>query len=133
MTESLHITMNPGLAAFEDVKKYTITPIPDNPLFFRLEAVNGPSFILTKPEFFFADYKVQVNRNSLANIKIEKKEPAVYLIVTVPEKTIDMTANLLAPLFVNEEKGLACQIVLHDSDYTTKHYLFPPNKRRNCG
>ncbi|MCW3488759.1 flagellar assembly protein FliW [Dethiobacter alkaliphilus] len=127
------ITINPGLPAFEEFTSYTFKPVPDNPYFFWLEAPDGPSFVITRPEFFFTDYHVQVKQNSLANLHLEEKEPGVYLIVTVPEKTAEMTANLLAPLLVNEEKGLACQIVLTNTDYTTKHYLFPPEKRRHCG
>ncbi|MDW7651582.1 MAG: flagellar assembly protein FliW [Bacillota bacterium] len=128
------ITMCPGLLGFEELTDYTLKPVPGNHFFYWLEAKEeGPSFILTKPKFFFPDYTVQVKRDSLANLCIEETEPEVYLIVTVPEQTSDMTANLLAPLFVNEEKGLACQFVLHDTSYTTKHYLFAPEKRRSCG
>ena len=127
------ITLNPGLLGFEDISQYSFKPVPDNPYFFWLEAKDGPCFVITKPDFFFNDYHVQVKQDSLANLNLEEKEPGVYLIVTVPEKTADMTANLLAPLLVNEEKGLACQVVLTDSSYTTKHYLFPPEKRRHCG
>lgn len=130
--QSIH--MNPGLLGFEDITEYTLKPVPDNPFFFWLEAKEGyPSFILTKPGYFFHDYTVQVKRDSLSNLEIGDKEPVVYLIVTVPEKTAEMTANLLAPLLINEEKGLACQIVLTDTPYTTKHYLFPPETRRHCG
>lgn len=128
------IIINPGLLGFEEISEYTLKSVPSNPFFFWLEATaEGPSFVLTMPKYFFPDYCVQVKRDTLANLEIEEKEPCVYLIVTVPEKTADMTANLLAPLLINEEKGLACQIVLTDTSYTTKHYLFPPEKRRNCG
>jgi flagellar assembly factor FliW len=130
---SQKVRMNPGLAAFEDVLDYVLTSIPENPFFFWLDADDGPSFILTKPEFFFPEYIVQVKRESLSNIQIGKNEPVVYLIVTVPEKMEDATANLMAPVLLNEEQGIACQIVLHDTPYTTKHYLFPPEKRKNCG
>ena len=132
---TMTIKTNPGLLGFEEISTYSLQPVPSNPYFFWLESTEeeGPSFVITKPKFFFPDYIVQVKRDSLANLEIEEKEPEVYLIVTVPEKTGDMTANLLAPLFINAETGLACQIVLQETSYTTKHYLFPPEKRRNCG
>lgn len=125
--------MNPGLPGFDHIVNYTLKPVPNNPFFYCLEAEEGPSFILTKPKFFFPDYLVQVKRESLAHLEVGASDPEVYLIVTVPAKTSEMTANLLAPLLVNEEKGVAAQIVLADSNYTTRHYLFPPEKRRNCG
>ncbi|EEG76540.1 flagellar assembly protein FliW [Dethiobacter alkaliphilus] len=129
----LTLTMTPPLMGFEDTTTYTLQPLPDNACFFTLEAQDGPSFILTKPHFFFPDYRVQVKQSDLANIKAEGTEPDVYLIVTVPEKVSDMSANLMAPLLVNAQKGLACQHVMHDSPYSTRHYLFPPEKRRHCG
>lgn len=133
MLKEQPLKMTPPLLGFSDITDYTLRPVAGNPCFFTLEAADGPSFILSKPSFFFPNYVVQVKRNALANIEVEEKEPEVYVIVTVPEKTADMTANLLAPLFVNREKALACQIVLVDTDYSTKHYLFPPETRRNCG
>lgn len=134
MQEEITLTMTPPLMGFDDIQTYTLKPVPDNPLFFYLEAQEGsPSFILTKPEFFFPDYRVQVKRESLEKLNPEDKEPVVYIIVTVPEKPIDMTANLLAPLLINPYNNLACQHVIHDSPYTTKHYLYPPAKRRHCG
>ena len=127
------ITMACGLLGFEEVLDYTLKPIPNNPCFFWLEAKDGPSFILTKPIFFFPDYQVQVKRETIANLLKDNQLPEIFLIVTIPERPADMTANLLAPLLVNEDTGLAGQIVMHDTSYTTRHFLFPPEKRCSCG
>lgn len=131
--QELSLTMTHGMLGFEETLEYTLKPVPGNPYFFWLEAKDGPSFILTKPNFFFPDYQVQVKREALANLAKDGQTPEVYLVVTVPERPADMTANLLAPLFINETEGLAGQIVLHDTPYSTRHFLFPPEKRSNCG
>jgi len=130
---AVSLKMLPGLLGFEEISEYLLEPIPDNPCFFSLLAPQGPAFILTKPAFFFPDYFVQVKRDALANIALEEKEAEIYLLVTVPEKTAEATANLLAPLVINAAQGLASQIVLHQSSYTTKHFLFPPEQQRSCG
>ncbi len=131
--QAVSLKMVPGLFGFEEISEYLLEPIPDNPCFFSLLAPNGPAFILTKPIFFFPDYLVQVKRDELANIALEEKEAEVYLLVTVPKKAVEATANLLAPLIVNTAQGLASQLVLHQSGYTTKHFLFPPEQQRSCG
>lgn len=133
MTAAVALQMMPGLLGFEDISAYCLQPIPDNPYFFSLTTNEGPSFILTKPAFFFPDYSAQVKKDLLANNELEEKGTEVYLIVTVPERIAEMTANLLAPLLIKGENGLACQIVLHQSGYTTRHFLFPPEQQRNCG
>lgn len=131
-TAEVRIQMTEGLAGFEEVKEYALRPVPGNTLFFCLEAEGGPFFVLTRPESFFADFSLHVKREELKEL-CPLGNIAVYALITVPERVPDMTANLLAPLFVNEEKGLARQIIMHDSPYTTRHYLFPPERRRDCG
>ena len=129
----INIKMINGLMGFEETLEYMLKPIPDNPHFFWLEGNGGPSFILTRPQIFFQDYQVEIPGEDLKDMFPEEGDIQVYSIVTVPDKLMDMTANLLAPLLVNEKKGLARQVVLQESSYTTRHYLFPPERRRDCG
>lgn len=129
----LHLTMSPPLMGFPEFAEYTLKSIPDNPLFFTLEAADGPSFILTKPEFFFPDYRLQGNHNWLENKVEHGKTLDVFIIVTVPQRSMDMTANLLAPLLIDTQTGRVCQHVMYDSPYTTRHYLFSSEQRRHCG
>ncbi|PKM78895.1 MAG: hypothetical protein CVU88_08615 [Firmicutes bacterium HGW-Firmicutes-13] len=132
--KEIPIKMVRGILAFEDILDYTLTTVADNPCFFWLEGgEEGPDFLLTKPGFFFEDYKIELKREEIQDLSPESGEIEAYVIITVPEKTTDMTANLLGPLLINKEKGLARQVVLQDTPYTTRHYLFPPEKRRNCG
>ena len=50
-------------------------------------------------------------------------------IVTIPENYLEMTANLIAPLVINKDKGVAKQFVLTSMDYDTRHYLLPEEMR----
>ncbi|MBS4021303.1 MAG: flagellar assembly protein FliW [Dethiobacter sp.] len=131
--KAIPVSMVKALAGFEQTNDYQLKKVPGNHLFFWLESADGPSFILTKPAFFFSDYKVEAKLGDLEDLATRGEQLEVYAIVTVPEKPVEMTANLMAPILINEEKGLGCQLVLHDSQYTTRHYLFPPEKRRHCG
>ena len=127
------VRMVKSLLGFADIYDYQLKPVPGNPMFFWLESKGGPNFLLTRPGIFFDDYKVEVKKDTLGDLAAEDTEIQVYTIVTVPEQPAEMTTNLLAPLLINEEQGLGCQVVLYDSGYTTRHHLFPPEKRRNCG
>ncbi len=131
--KTIPVRMVRGLPGFPEITSYQLKAIPGNSLFFWLESVDGPGFILTKPGLFFKDYKVEMKKDDLGELFFQGGEIEVYAIVTVPENPAEMTANLMAPLLINEEKGLGCQVVLHDSQYTTRHHLYPPEKRRHCG
>jgi flagellar assembly factor FliW len=48
----------------------------------------------------------------------------VYSIVVVPEDIRKMTANLMAPVVINNRLKLGKQIVLDNNIYKTKHYIF---------
>ncbi|NLM53189.1 MAG: flagellar assembly protein FliW [Firmicutes bacterium] len=138
MTAKITLQMDPPLLGFEEINTYILTPVEDNPYFFWLEAEDGPKFLLTKPEYFFPDYLQQVKSFCMSNrAKKEEhaaeEEPDVYVIITLADKMEEITANLLAPLFVYRQKRQAAQIVLYDSDFTTRHLLFPPAEHRSCG
>lgn len=122
--KNIEVRMVRGLPGFEDIYNYTLKTVPGNPWFYWLESQDGPSFLMTKPETFFPDYRVKVTKETLDEIG-DIRDISVYLILTVPEDPTRMTANLMAPLLVNESQGLGCQVVLHDSGYTTRHPLFP--------
>lgn len=131
--KNFSVRMVKGLLGFEEVESYELKEVPGNPVFFWLESKDGPNFLLAKPDTLFPEYKVDVKEDSLQEMANQVDDIEVYVIVTVPAKSVDMTANLLAPLLINEKQGTGLQVVLHDSPYTTRHHLFPPEKRRSCG
>lgn len=130
--EGIPVLVPEGLPGFEEIHRYTIKEVPGNPMFFWLESEKGPNFLLTKPGFFFPDYKVAIKEELLLEIAKQTEDVEVYTIATVPAEPVEMTANLLAPLLFNKKQGVARQVILHDSPYSTRHPLFPPEKRRSC-
>ena len=40
-----------------------------------------------------------------------------------------MTANLVAPVVINSQKGIGKQFVLTSMEYDTRHYLLPEEMR----
>lgn len=119
-----------GLLGFEDNHDFVLLNIPDNDHFKFLQDINNIyiSFLLINPWDFFDDYVIDIPKEELLKLGISSSEehtPTIYNIVTLGETFKDSTSNLLAPivLYLADNKGK--QFVLNDTDYTTRHKLFP--------
>jgi len=122
-----------GLPGFEAEKEFIIINNEDeeNP-FCWLQSVSNPdlAFVIVNPFLIFTDYTVDLPETVQEKLKIkDEKDVAVYSIVVVPEDLTKMTANLLGPIVINARERLGKQVILDDSRYTTKHYIFPQENR----
>ena len=81
---------------------------------------------MTSPYLFFKDYEFEIDDTTEKKLGLEKPEDvAVYVLLTIPGGSIkDMTANLMAPVIINQNTLDAAQLVLEKSPYQTKHRLF---------
>lgn len=90
----------------------------------------GLAFVITDPFLYVPDYSVKLTENEKKQIRFEPGNTiATRAIVTVPENYLEMTANLVAPLVINLDAGLAKQFVLTSMEYDTRHYLLPQEVR----
>jgi flagellar assembly factor FliW len=129
------ITFPQGLPAFEQLRKFVIIDHqPDSPFHFLQSLEEGSlTFVVAEPLTFFPWYQIKLAKRDLADVGVEEEEEAVVLvIVTIPENPKEMTANLQAPLVINGNRKLAKQVILSDSDYITRHLLFPEEKQQAC-
>ena len=136
MTGELKLTIPSGLPGLESLKEYLLQEVPENPLFKILQSTEEKdlAFILVKPMHYFPDYRVKINSDILEELEGKSLEDLeLYCIVTLAEKWEDITANLLAPLLVNRGKGLARQVILEDTEYKTKHFIFSPQQKVEYG
>lgn len=122
------ITFPEGLPGFEGEKQFIIINNEDeeNP-FQWLQSVSNPelAFVIINPFLVFSDYDINIPRIVQDKLNIEdEKDIAVYSIVVVPKDLKKMTANLLGPIIINVNERLGKQVILDDSRYTTKHYIF---------
>ena len=127
------ITFKDGLPGFENHKKFEIIINEDehNP-FHTLKSVDSSelSFIIIDPYIFKPDYDFELKDELAEKLEIQDiKDVSVYSIVTIPsEDYTKITANLLGPLIVNTRNGVAKQIALNDTRYSTKHYILDGSK-----
>lgn len=121
------ITFSDGIPGFEDRTSYVIIQNPDEDFPFHwLQAVEDRdlAFVIVSPFFFKQDYEFQLSQNVIERLEIESHEDiSVYTIVVVPDDINKMTANLAAPIVINEETKKGKQVFLEDSRYHKRHLI----------
>ncbi len=131
------ITFSQGLIAFEEKKRFIIINSEDENLPFAwMQSVDDPNltFVIMNPFVFKKDYDFKLPKEVVEELDIkEEKDVAIFAIVVVPVDINKMTANLLAPLVINERNKTGKQVVLNDKRYTTKHLIKEELKKNNQG
>ena len=120
------ITMAKPILGFESLSGFCLIEADEMAPFMWLQAIEDPNvaFIVVNPRVFFPDYRIEVNRNELAELKIARVEDVeTYVVATVPGDPKKISVNLQGPVIINTANNLAKQLVMVNSDYKVKHFL----------
>ncbi|MBP8599070.1 MAG: flagellar assembly protein FliW [Selenomonas sp.] len=121
-----------GIPAFEDEHEFLIIPYDEESPYVFLQSLTTPelAFLMTMPFVFFPEYEFELDDANQEKLGLTRQEDMlVYMLLTIPDGQVEsMTANLMAPIVMNQVTMQARQIVLDKSRYTTKHRLFPVKK-----
>jgi len=135
VSEKQKISFPEGILGFEFIKEYYLLDMDDSP-FYCLQAAEERhiAFILIQPDFFMDDYKLMISEGDLSALGIKDPDEILdFAIVTIPERTEDMTANLQGPVVINRSTLEARQIIsLHES-YTVRHPILAALQARESG
>jgi flagellar assembly factor FliW len=129
-------TFSQGIPGFEDLRQFIIIqPDPQLPFSYLQSVEQGElSIIITNPFLFHPDYELQLSDQTQEELGIEEeKDVLVWTTVSIKDQMKDATTNLLAPIIVNVSKKRGKQMILHGSDYTTKHRLMQKETRKSEG
>lgn len=123
-----------GIPSFESIKKYALlgSGTEESP-FKWLQSIDDPNlaFAIVDPFEIKPDYDIDLNKEVLKALQIEKPEDVlVYSIVVVPEDVSKMSMNLKAPIVINLESNLGAQVVLDIDKYSVRHYIIEELRRR---
>ena len=124
-----------GLLGFEAHTRFYLIDDPDYHPFAHLQAMDDPelAFTVVNPKLFFPHYKVQVDRQEIADLEVDDVcEVNTWVIVTVPEDIDTMSANLQGPILINSANNCGKQVVLVRSPYTTRHYLMDELQKQSA-
>mgnify|MGYP005852789821 CR=1 FL=1 len=121
------ITFVEGLPGFENRHKFVLLEHkPGGPVFW-LQSLEDEklAFAVISPCDFYADYKPELESNDMQFLELTSMEDALVLaILVVPPDPAQITVNLQAPLVINRRNNLGRQVILQNSLYKTRHYLF---------
>ncbi|MNC06458.1 Flagellar assembly factor FliW [compost metagenome] len=130
LTTTQIYTFPKGLPGFDQLKKFTLKE--HNEVFSLLSAVDQPevTFITVNPFDFHANYEFVLPDDVIQDIEVSDREQVeVRCIVTWHSERSKSTVNLLAPLIFNINNLKGKQIVLQNTPYNTKHFLWAENEK----
>lgn len=91
-----------------------------------LQSVEDPNFAMTvvDPLSIVDTYNPQIEDELLKVIDMTSaSELLVLTTMTIPEEIENMSINLMAPVIINVENQLACQIIV-EGDYPVKYQVY---------
>lgn len=144
------LTFPEGLVGFAACKRFVIYNKEKSFPFFWLQSIEDPklAFVIADPAIFFADYKISARKQELAVINAKNAgDLIICAIISISRDPFRMTANLQGPLVINTVNRKGKQLVLVDTNYTTRHVMpikkealevpeglfIPRNKRAETG
>jgi flagellar assembly factor FliW len=114
-----------GLFGFQDLHRFALLDAAQPP-FYWLQSLDQVqiAFVLIDPLFFRPDYNPDVDPAELEEIGIHEGDDAlVFAIVTIPQDSRRMTANLQGPLIINRETHAARQLISLNPRWTVRHVI----------
>jgi flagellar assembly factor FliW len=116
------------MPGFPEHRRFLLTDIGDQDLLFALTSVDEPGlrFLVMPPFPFFADYAPEIDDETLDLLGThEASDLLVLLVVTPGGAAAEATANLLAPIIIDQRSRRAAQAVLTGSGLPVRAPLMP--------
>lgn len=114
---------------FENVTHYALFEHEPESPFFWLHAIEDKdlAFVITNPTDFGLSYAFEIPTEDAEKLGLEKVEDVlIYTLVTVPDDEPNkLTANLKAPIVINQQNKKAMQLVIPNDQYAIKQRLIP--------
>ena len=116
-----------GLLGFENLKRFFVVDPGDSTLILWLQSIEDDkiAFPIIEPKIFKPDYVAKLLPADMNSVELETLTQAkIYSILTIPADITQMSANLKAPVVINNEKKVAKQIVLQDSKLSVRYEMY---------
>lgn len=129
VSEDRILEIKGGLLGFPNLSKFILLDDQQDPgLPFKwLISIEDPEygFLVTDPGIFFNDYVFDLSEEHRKLLDIQNEDDvSVVTMLTIPSDPKMITTNLRGPIVVNSRTLVGTQIVLSNTNYATKHYVF---------
>jgi flagellar assembly factor FliW len=114
------------IPGFPGHHRYVLTRVADDGLLYVLRSLDEPPLrlLVIAPTPFFPDYEPEIDDDTLTLLDVHDADRLlVLLVVSVGETAVDATANLLAPIVVDQVTRRAAQVVLTTGEFPLRARL----------
>ncbi len=121
------ISFDNGIPGFMDLHKFVLLPVEGNPSLYYMQSIDEAAicFITISPFMIVEDYEADISEETIEKLDITKVEDVSLLaILTIPDNIKEITANLQAPLVINNTNNKAFQEILNNDNYCVKYKLY---------
>lgn len=115
-----------GIPGFPHCRRFALIHEHLGPLM-RLQSVDHPrvAFVVAEAHRVLPGYRIIATHNDLSGIGLTDPDASLVLVIlTVTPNPALTTANLRGPLVLNQENGLARQLVLADDFWPLRYRVF---------
>ena len=109
------LAMTGGMAGFPYAERYALVEVPEASPLFLLSSLDEPGlqFVVAPPALFFPHYEPELDDTAVERLALTDASDALLLVVLTVGGSIGVaTANLLAPVVINQRTRTAAQVVL---------------------
>jgi flagellar assembly factor FliW len=121
------IEFSEGILGFEKLTNFFIVDPGDQTLILWLQSTDDPATALPiiEPKIFQPNFMIKLLPIELNSLNLENLQNAsVYTVLTIPQNVTEMSANLKAPIIINNKTKKARQIVLQDSKLEVRFKMY---------
>jgi flagellar assembly factor FliW len=121
-----------GILGFENLKNFFFIDPNDQTLILWLQSKEEPAlaFPVIEPKIFNPDYTLKLLPSELESLELKDlSDASVYCILTIPKQVTEMSANLKAPLIINNKTKKGRQIVLQDNKLEVRAPIYNELKK----
>ncbi len=111
-----------GLIGLPNLRHFIVMPNKKQGPLFWIQSVDDPdiAFVLTDPTNFFLDYQLSPEDSERQSLDLDKDDECFILsVVTVPADQ-NITLNLAAPILFAPKTNRAIQVIVENSNYSSK-------------
>lgn len=119
VAEEALLTFPSGLVGFPSHRRFVVVEVGDSSEYQWLQSADEPSlaFVLVDVQALGTDYQVEIPDDNLQELDVQATDSVSLLaVVTIPNDAPERaSANLRAPIVVNQRTRKGKQLILHES------------------